>query len=256
MLRLGSQGVEVVAWQAFLQAQGMLPGAIDGVYGPRTEDATLRFQERYHLDADGVVGHDTYTQAVVLGFQLEGDVPGVRLVPARWFAPADHREWWWIVVHATDGPETPRRSELTAQMFARERRASAHYIVDPAQVIQCVRERDEAWHVGGQANKHGLGIEHCGRADQTAEQWRDELSTAELQRSARLCAWLAHKYAIPIQWVSANGLKSGVRGFTGHADCVEAGFGGSHTDPGTHFPWAAYLEMVLEAQADMRADWS
>ncbi|KAL7581438.1 hypothetical protein ACA910_022019 [Epithemia clementina (nom. ined.)] len=48
LLRLGSQGVEVKAWQTFLTMQGFYVGyQIDGIFGPSTKAATKAFQSTY-----------------------------------------------------------------------------------------------------------------------------------------------------------------------------------------------------------------
>jgi peptidoglycan hydrolase-like protein with peptidoglycan-binding domain len=50
----GSRAVR--ALQLRLQARGFRPGPIDGIFGPLTRGAVLRFQEKHGLVADGVVG--------------------------------------------------------------------------------------------------------------------------------------------------------------------------------------------------------
>lgn len=61
MLRSGSKGAAVEALQKKLIAQGINPGPIDGVFGPKTADAVKRFQERKGLTADGIAGPKTLT---------------------------------------------------------------------------------------------------------------------------------------------------------------------------------------------------
>jgi peptidoglycan hydrolase-like protein with peptidoglycan-binding domain len=68
-------GSDVSAWQQFLTAQGMLSGAVDGVFGPATDRATRDYQAGRGLAADGVVGLGTYAQAVHDGFA--GAAPGM-----------------------------------------------------------------------------------------------------------------------------------------------------------------------------------
>ena len=46
MLKNGSQGEEVTALQKGLMAMGINPGSTDGVFGPETEAAVKRAQER------------------------------------------------------------------------------------------------------------------------------------------------------------------------------------------------------------------
>ena len=60
MLRNGSTGEEVMALQKTLMAKGINPGPIDGIFGPKTEDALKRFQERAGLEADGIAGPKTF----------------------------------------------------------------------------------------------------------------------------------------------------------------------------------------------------
>lgn len=60
VLRSGSSGEAVEALQKKLLGQGINPGPIDGVFGPKTEDAVKRFQERSGLSADGIAGPNTF----------------------------------------------------------------------------------------------------------------------------------------------------------------------------------------------------
>lgn len=150
-----------------------------------------------------------------------------------------------VVIHTTEGPEAARRSESTAAWFANPASGgSAHYVVDPAQIVQCVHEEDVAWGAGG-ANKRGIHIELCGHAKQTGEEWADEASAAELELAAGLVADVCRRYSIPVQRLDAAALKAGATGIAGHADCSSA-FGGSHWDPGPAFPWDRFLARVRE----------
>jgi len=72
-LRKGKDGVAVKLWQLFLIGQGFDPGIVDGVFGERTELATLDFQKKYKLDTDGVVGNQSFGQAMLLGFEMVPD---------------------------------------------------------------------------------------------------------------------------------------------------------------------------------------
>lgn len=61
VLRLGSQGEAVLAWQSRLKAQGYAM-SLDGEFGPTTEAATRRFQHESNLTEDGIVGPATYAE--------------------------------------------------------------------------------------------------------------------------------------------------------------------------------------------------
>jgi Putative peptidoglycan binding domain len=55
-LKAGSQGAQVKQLQRALAHLGHAPGAVDGIFGPLTEAAVMRFQTASKLVADGVVG--------------------------------------------------------------------------------------------------------------------------------------------------------------------------------------------------------
>jgi peptidoglycan hydrolase-like protein with peptidoglycan-binding domain len=60
MLRTGSSGEAVEALQKKLLAMGINPGPVDGIFGPKTDAAVRRFQEREDLQVDGIVGPQTF----------------------------------------------------------------------------------------------------------------------------------------------------------------------------------------------------
>ena len=55
-------GPRVAAWQTFLHGRGFEPGEIDGLFSEATRDATIAFQMKYNLEADGVAGRQTCPQ--------------------------------------------------------------------------------------------------------------------------------------------------------------------------------------------------
>jgi murein L,D-transpeptidase YcbB/YkuD len=77
LLRPGSRGALVTDWQRVLNAWLTTSGyaatrrvrrevggrlIVDGIFGPSTEAATLRFQHEAHITADGVVGAETWVR--------------------------------------------------------------------------------------------------------------------------------------------------------------------------------------------------
>ncbi len=151
-----------------------------------------------------------------------------------------------IVIHTAECGERPGAARNVAAYFAGANapKASAHYVVDSIETVQCVRDDDVAWHAGP-VNGCSIGIEHAGSAGQTVAEWADEYSTATLQHSARLVAELCYRYSIPIVRLSQVDLADGLRaGICGHVDVTRGLRYGTHWDPGPSFPWSAYLDMV------------
>lgn len=150
-----------------------------------------------------------------------------------------------IVIHDMESAEEPDTAESVAKWFAgpTSPKASAHYCVDSNSVVQCVKDKDVAWHAPG-TNHNSIGIEHAGRARQTAEEWADPYSESMLQMSGLLTAELVAKYKLPAQFVNKAGLLAGHRGITTHAEVSQAWRGSDHWDPGPNFPMAHFLDIV------------
>ncbi|WP_017651621.1 peptidoglycan-binding domain-containing protein [Fortiea contorta] len=67
VLKFGSEGATVVAWQSFLLDAEFLAGVADGDFGKQTEAATISYQQRNNLTADGIVTNLTYAKALNQG---------------------------------------------------------------------------------------------------------------------------------------------------------------------------------------------
>ena len=136
-----------------------------------------------------------------------------------------------IVVHVTEGAfwgsvrwlQSPRAH------------ASSHYIVARnGRIVQLVHLSDIAWHAGNwKVNSHSVGIEHEGYT-----YGPEGFTDAQYQSSARLAAWIARRSLMPIDR----------KHIIGHAEVPApgGGRGGSshHTDPGPHWNWRRYLQLV------------
>jgi hypothetical protein len=69
-LTLGHRGQWVIKWQYFLLGQDCNPGIVDSVFGLKTREATITFQNIHHLVADGIVGRSTFLKAFDLGLDF------------------------------------------------------------------------------------------------------------------------------------------------------------------------------------------
>lgn len=182
----------------------------------------------------------------------------IKYTPARNYTKANREPnaITLVVIHTAECAEVASAAENLATWGGgpNASQASWHYAVDADSITQSVREEDVAWHAGP-VNGYSIGVEHAGRAAQTAEQWADAFSIATLERSAELVADICHRHDIPVERLGAADLAAGRRrGLCGHVDVTNGLTGGrGHTDPGTAFPWEWYLERVESRLAGLRA---
>ncbi len=129
-----------------------------------------------------------------------------------------------VVIHTTEGAYEGAISWFRNPASE----VSAHYVIrkSDGQVTQMVRDSRRAWHARG-GNADSIGIEHEGSAWNAAT-W----TNAMLESSARLSAWLSEEYDIPIDRDH----------FIGHREVP--GSASHRYDPGDHFPWGDYLDLV------------
>jgi N-acetyl-anhydromuramyl-L-alanine amidase AmpD len=154
-----------------------------------------------------------------------------------------------IVLHTMETPETAGRAHQVATWFAGATapQASAHYCVDNADIVQCVKNEDTAWAVDDyDLNQQSISIELAGAASQTSAQWHDTYSTAEFAKLVELSKALASQYGIPAVHLTAAQILDGkTKGYAYHADITAAKkIAGGHTDPGANFPIAEFLKAV------------
>ena len=137
-----------------------------------------------------------------------------------------------IVIHDTEGRFIGSLRTLQNPRVD----GSAHFVVSrDGQIVQLVPVGDVAWHSGNNWwNLHSIGIEHEGWAGRRA------YTLAEYRASAKLVAYLAHRWGIPVDR----------RHIIGHAEVPDPNHprlhGGvsHHTDPGPYWNWNLYMRLV------------
>ena len=164
-----------------------------------------------------------------------------RLIPH----PRLRRELNNIVLHSTETAEVQGGAIKLARYFSSKDapKASFHYVVDCDNIVQCVIDRDIAWHAPG-CNRTGIGIEMVGRAGQTVSQWRDDYSLGVIRNAAALTAALCKALSIPVSYVSETDLIVGAHGITTHSQVSAAFHKSNHTDPGRNFPITEFVNLV------------
>lgn len=129
-----------------------------------------------------------------------------------------------IVIHVTQGSYSSAINWFQNPAA----QVSAHYTFRSSDgaVTQSVREKDIAWHAGNWTyNTQSIGIEHEGYVDNPA--W---FTDAMYRSSAALTRTLADRYGIPKT-------RSHI---IAHSEVP----GATHTDPGPHWNWTYYMQLV------------
>lgn len=159
-----------------------------------------------------------------------------------------------IVMHGTVSSDNRGTARNIANWWAGKTSpvTSAHYTVDPGEVIQSVGDHTVAYHCG--SNSNCIGVELCDEQTGPASRWSDADSTAILKRAARLVAELCLAYNIEVKRPSIADLKrKGKHGIYGHNDSRLAFGNTSHTDP-RDFPWTKFINMVKDEVAKIKGE--
>lgn len=160
------------------------------------------------------------------------------------FTKASNRKIDLVVLHTTENDTKDGVAAAVANWFNRgEAKVSAHYVVGPDEVIQCVNEGDVAWCSPG-SNHNGIQVELVGRAGYEAKDWGKSDQQAMLVRAAWLVADICTRYSIPVVYIGVEGLVRGERGITTHANVSTAFKKSTHWDPGPNFPLENFLSLT------------
>lgn len=178
------------------------------------------------------------------------EYPDLKWIPPRSWTNDSRKSVQLIVIHTTEGSAHGQSAEDGAAYDARRTDGtSTHYFHDSNSTVQCVRTEDRAHTARAQGNRRGIQHELCTRGGKA--NWGDAYHQAMLRRAARQAARDARKWGIPVRKLSAFQVADGMKGFCGHVDITNAfpADGGTHTDPGSKFPWTSFLAMVAQELA-------
>lgn len=172
--------------------------------------------------------------------------------PAAHTTPGDNKPIYRVVLHSTVSPCVPGGARSIAGYFRSQAAGgSAHYVVDPHEVVQVVYDGVIAWHAP--PNQHSIGIEMCDMpTTANADRWKDANHKAMLDKTAELTARLCLTYGVPIHWRTTIGLKLGRHGITTHNNVSQAWHESTHWDPGA-FPRREFMRLVRQHAKRIKA---
>jgi hypothetical protein len=166
--------------------------------------------------------------------------------PAKWKGGATNKPIKRIVIHCTVGaePGSPDAAMNTVRFSKQTTRPSSyHYIADSDEHFQYVFDGTVAFHAP--PNEGSLGYELCcSLSNEGKGHWGDDAHQSMLKIVAEDVARLCLAYDVPIQRVSAAGLRAGQKGLCGHNTVRDAWHQTDHWDPGPYFPWQQFVNLV------------
>lgn len=167
--------------------------------------------------------------------------PSPPMIAARWHGGRQDPRGGLITLHSAVTPCKAGMARAVAHDFATtETKKSAHYAVDPSEVVQSVGDHTIAYHCGH--NDRSLAVELCENPSRwNMARWFDKPHRAMRARAVVLVAQLCLAYEIPPYYVDAKGLRAGRSGVTTHNE-IRLAFPGvtTHWDPGV---WPRYRFM-------------
>lgn len=147
------------------------------------------------------------------------------------------------VVHTTESNES-YTGDVSVANYLWDKNLPVHDICDGDSSKNMLPMSAGCSGAKGLPKADGYHIEHVGRAGQTAPEWGDTFSEAQLNISAALMAKFVVTYDVPIVHLTGDDVRTG-RGIVGHNDITDAyKIRGGHWDPGPNFPWDHYLAKV------------
>ncbi|GII86596.1 hypothetical protein Ssi03_45860 [Sphaerisporangium siamense] len=163
-----------------------------------------------------------------------------------------------IVIHATVSPCVRGGATSVARYFqSRGAGGSAHYVVDPGEIVCCLKEDVVAYHAP--PNTGSIGIELCDPQRGPASRWEDADHQEMLRLAADLVRRVAARWDVPLRRLTVADLRAGRHGICGHVDVSRAFGQTDHSDPGYGFPWTQFMALVQGADqmpAAAAASWT
>ena len=147
----------------------------------------------------------------------------------------------WIIVHTAEGALTV--DSLGSFFASKSSGVSSHVGIDDHEIVQYVPYSGQAW-TARSANPYADQAELCGFAAWTRAEWLTH--TGMLENTAQWIADRCQARGVPAVKIGPNDVAARKPGVIGHVDITNGLHDGTHTDPGTSFPWDVVMARVNE----------
>lgn len=147
ILKIGTKGEEVKRLQRLLHLTD------DGIFGEQTGKAVIEYQKAHGLVADGVVGDKTWEALNASDIYIKKAFISTHITASK------NRKVKYIAVHFTAGGTSKAGTALATRNVFLQRRASADFVVDDAQIVQINPNLRNyyCWSVGDKKNPYSGG---------------------------------------------------------------------------------------------------
>lgn len=152
-IKRGSDGIDVITLQQALHITA------DGIFGAVTENAVKRFQKEHGLDADGIVGSNTWKELGIIDDRCV-DTDVIYSPLSKCLTKSPGRSIKYLAIHYTAGSSSaPGRALSMKKYWEQAMRASADFGVDDRDIYQFNPDllNYKCWSVGDKKNPYSGG---------------------------------------------------------------------------------------------------
>jgi len=174
LIKQGSKGSLVEDIQEYLGITA------DGIFGPKTKEAVIKFQKENNLWGDGIVGPKTMNAMGILDTDQKERkiIEGNLVINKHYLSPDEYfggdRGKHWIFLHHTAGWNNPyntvdhwnndRRGRVATEFVIGGQNIKNNDSKYDGEIVQCMPEGGYGWHLGtgnSVMHRHSVGIEVC-----------------------------------------------------------------------------------------------